>query len=265
MIRGCDKIIDQRSLIPWPLAPKPNLPPQMRDKPNTERVADYHHAAEGRDRLESGDLSDRALRHARVQWALYPDHHLGYHGKGLSPILPATRQSRLRYTMFASAGYLPEQSIGVRRSRGGVALSVGPLALRDRQLMWERGDCSVEKPIIVNRFAASAIIEFGLPSLDPDRDTNLRQRFRDDPESGMWPLMKRLVQLTVQSHRLGEDYKAARSAGMMPPGLPSNAETFLMSMVTDYEQAYQLKPVDSMESVSVMLAKALGFKPPAAA
>ena len=257
MMNG-DKIIDPRTRIPWPIAPRAELPERQRGKAaNVDRLADDHHPAEGREALVRGSVSDRALRYARCQWTLYRDHHDGFHKNGLSSMLPDSNYDRFRYITFAAAGFLPDKSIGFHETKHDLRASVEPLTARDRQLMWERGDVRVDRPLSVNRFLAWQAISSGVSALHSSFDFRLRDSFRADPEPNTLPFTARLVELAVSSHNLGEDYRAARAEGLLPSTAPPTAKELLVGRVYEYSQTYGQSPIAEQESVPMMISRAL--------
>ena len=158
-----------------------------------------------------------------------------------------------------SANFLPEHSIGIDIDGSGIRIEAQELNTSRRQLMWERGDCWVEKPAIVNWFLATQVIKLGVAALDPVLDATLCRRFQDDPGSGTWPLVRRLAVLATQPNGLDDDYRHARSAGLLPPGSPRKASTLLVDRIVDYGRAqHDPRPYMSMEPVATMLQRELG-------
>ncbi len=141
--------VDAETGIPFPLAPRADLPPvPARGERNTQRDADQHHPFHPRAALVGASLSEQALRDCRVQWADYDDHHYRYHPNFVGPPLPVDETERFRTVTFAAAGYIPGTVIGFWQ---GVPI-LRPCSEAQRERFWQTGQIRIANSASVRKF-----------------------------------------------------------------------------------------------------------------
>ena len=155
--------VDESTGIPLPLYPQPELPIRPGGKGGKkvlEGIADDHHPFHPRSDLLGRGLGAEALRHCRIQWADYDEHHNSYHNMYVGPPLPQSQGDKFRTVVFAAAGYIPAEAI--RFVSRGDTPKIAPLTATQRMGLLQSGNIRIEQQKPLKMFLLDYLMKHGL-------------------------------------------------------------------------------------------------------
>jgi hypothetical protein len=220
---------DTETGIPFVILPRDDLPPvPTRRQSNRERRGDLHHPFHPKNELLHRGLAGAALRHSRVQWVDYDDHHHKYHAEYMGPAVPETDEAVFQTVVPVAAGYVPPE-----------AIAFGPLGkpyrapLNDvqRQRLWNTREIRVANPAAVRNFMTDFALRHdfgGINESTIDEFLNTASEARRNELGGTL-----LAIAAYDAANLVEGvYRESRRRGLIPPERARHAGRFIFSAIT---------------------------------
>lgn len=226
--------IEEVTGIPYPLYPSRELPPVPVGRArNIERIADWHHPFHPRQELIHGNLGDVAVRHCRIQWAEYNDHHHRYHGAFIGPALPEEPVDQFRTVVLAVAGYVPQQAIGFdSRSRP----IIKEICDSERKMLWDGrqirvANLATARDFMLNYTLTRDFSDINLGTIDEFlHTTNLNRK----KELGGTLLAIAAYQAAEPMENL---YRSLRRSHLLPEGYARTAGRFVFGTMNVYRRS----------------------------
>jgi hypothetical protein len=244
---------DPMTGIPLPIFPNSELPPPLSwNEHNTERIGDEHHPFHPRRQLLGMDLAGEALRHCRVQWTMYGDHHeesaRGYHHFYEGPPLPDTDEAWYRTVVFASAGFVPYKALTVDREGAPVRRILSREA-HDRLL--DEGIIRVGKYGKVKDYLLDYAVKRGRKEIDEQLISNFLGT--KDLEKKL-ALGQKLIRVAseVVTEPLSPIYREAKKAKLLPyrrSGEVGNYVCNLLTIKTDRSGKPDTAMIDTLDKL----------------
>lgn len=228
---------DEASGLPLPLMPRDDLPlvPIGRQR-NLDRVADWHHHFHPRAAFAGEDLGLVAVRHCRVQWTEYDEHHHQYHGAYAGPLLPETVSERFQTVVLAVAGYIPSAGIYFQR---GTAPVVRELDDAQRYQLWESGQMRVENPAIMRNFMLDYALRHDFSGIN---DITIDEFLSTKDEQRKRELGGTLLAIAAYDAAgpIQSLYKQSRELHLLPPERARTAGRFVFGVMNTHRRSRAL-------------------------
>lgn len=146
MAERLDTPVDIYTGLPAVFLPPDNLPPPPRPgQQNLDRRADWNHhfpkfEVRSNSNLVISGLGELALLNSRKQWVDFIQHHEIYNYEYNGPRQPETEDELFRTSVFALAGYIPEEAIDLSKPESMRSAKVDE---QTRRKLWETGQVRV--------------------------------------------------------------------------------------------------------------------------
>ncbi len=205
--------------IPLPLVP-------IDDLEYARQATNWHHHFHPRNDplLTEGGF---VIRMARLQRAFTYGNHTEYHQYFTGPDLPSTNEDRLRVTVLARAGYIPEHGILTRRN---LPPTIVTLNKRQRWLLSSeaqmRGGSIGETREFLGKFIlAQDLSDIKEPVIDEFLTSRDYERKR---VIGNWLLSQAIHRACLP---IAKDYRQARSTNRISHSLPTKPQRFVRNVL----------------------------------
>ena len=231
MVARLETPTDPETGIPFAILPSDDLPPLPgRRQSNKERLADWHHAFHEKNKLLRRGLGGAALRHSRVQWVSYDDHHNKYHPEFFGPWLPETDEETFRMVVPVAAGYVPAEAIAFDSLDKPYR---APLSDTLRRRFSETGEIRVANPAAVRNFMTDFSLRHdfgGINESTVDEFLNTTDEIRRKELGGT------LLAIAAYdaANLVAEVYRESHRRGLIPPQRAQNAGRFIFSAITTH-------------------------------
>lgn len=202
----------------------------------------HHHFHPRRDPGLNDVEGGQALRNSRVQLAQTYGNHMEYHRHYLGPALPQTVNDRLRLTILAHAGYVPERAILMR----GASRKPKIVALADwqREQLVTGGELAPVSNVEAREFFIARVVSQDLSDI---RESYIDEFMHTTDRSrrlflGNW-LLAKAIERAVEP--VDAVYRSAWRDGRIPRHLPTNSPNFVSRAIG--RAVYRKRAVQRLE------------------
>jgi hypothetical protein len=239
------KLNDDLTGIPWAFAPSPQLPrDHKRGELDGVLIADWHHAAHPRTKLEDGTDAEKAVRHASIQWTLRKEHD-AYHLAKLQPLLPKTERESFIYVAARAARYITPRAIEFVEEGGRLLPKNRYMNIKERNRIWGENQIKVESHSKVRSFLTSYVLEKSLQ--EPSTETReLRDKYLEKPELLSIVLLRSLVNIALTESGFDKIYTQARKKNLIPADSYVKPENLMISRLLPASFGYNLSRANEL-------------------